>query len=126
MTEYLDLRHILAVHVAITGDDTVRDIGGIASASGRPRATAFGEDAYPAIWEKAAALMQSLARNHGFVDGNKRTAWVSVMTFLAMNGHPPDPVFDVDAAEVFVLAVATGTLADVPSIARELAKFALP
>jgi death-on-curing protein len=125
MTEYLDLRHVLAAHVAIIGSDAVRDLGAIDSAAGRPRATAFGEDAYPTIWEKAAALMQSLARNHGFVDGNKRTAWVSVMTFLAMNGHPLDPVFDVDAAEVFVLAVATGSLADVPGIASELVKFTL-
>lgn len=125
MTEYLELRHVLAAHVAITGSDAVRDGGGIDSAAGRPRATAFGEDAYPAVWEKAAALMQSLARNHGFVDGNKRTAWVAAMAFLAVNGHPLDPAFDVDAAEEFVLAVATGALTDVACIASELARFTL-
>jgi death-on-curing protein len=123
MTEYLGLRHVFAVHRAITGSIMMRDPGAIDSAVGRPRATAFGEDAYPSVWEKAAALMHSLARNHGFVDGNKRTAWVSAMTFLTVNGHPLDPAFDVGAAEKFVLAVATGALTDVACIASELVQF---
>lgn len=126
MTEYLHLGHILAAHGAITGSDAVRDATVIDSAAGRPSATAFGEDAYPSVWEKAAAFMQSLARNHGFVDGNKRTAWVAAMTFLTVNGHPLDPEFDVDAAEKFVLAVATGALADVACIASELVQFTCP
>lgn len=126
MTGYLGLRHVFAAHRAITGSAAMRDMGAIDSSVGRPHATAFGEDAYPSVWEKAAALMQSLARNHGFVDGNKRTAWVSAMTFLTVNGHPLDTAFDVDAAEKFVLAVATGTLADIRVIADELATFTLP
>lgn len=120
---YLEFRHILAVNEELTGNRAVRDPGAVESACGRPRATAFGEDAYPTVWEKAAALMQSLARNHAFVDGNKRTAWVAAITFLEVNGHLLDDAFDQVAAEHLVLAVATGTVRDVPVAASELVKF---
>jgi death-on-curing protein len=83
----------------------------------------FGEDAYATIWEKAAALLQSLACNHGWVDGNKRTAWVAAFTFLTVNGHPLDPRFDQDAAEEFMVAVAEGRYTDVAVMAGELVKF---
>lgn len=125
MTVYLELDEVLAIHDAIEAPG-IRDIGAIQAALGRPQATAFGEDAYPTIWEKAAALMHSLARNHGWVDGNKRTAWVAAMTFLAVNGHELDPDFDVDAAEALVLAVTEGQLAEVPQIASELVKYTRP
>ncbi len=107
----------------LAGSGGIRDVGLIESACMRPQATAFGEDAYPSIWEKAAALLQSLACNHGFVDGNKRTAWMAVTVFLEVNGHPLDAVLDEDEAEEFVLAVATGTMRDVPAIASEMVKF---
>lgn len=124
MTEYPDLRHILAIHDAIPNkEDGVRDIGAVEAACMRPQATAFGDDAYPTIWAKAAALMQSLACNHGFVDGNKRVAWIATMSFLGDNDHPQDEWFDVDDAEEFVLNVATGALRDVPAIANALVKF---
>lgn len=124
MTVYLELEHVLATHEIVTGGDTaVRDPGLIESACGRPQATAFGEDAYPTIWEKAAAFLQSLARNHGFVDGNKRTAWTCAVAFLEVNGHPLDPGFDQYAAEYLVLAVAEDVISDVPVIASELVKF---
>lgn len=55
-------------------DSTIRDAGAIQAALWRPQATAFGADAYPDVLAKAAALMQSLARSHGFVNGNKRAA----------------------------------------------------
>jgi death-on-curing protein len=83
----------------------------------------FGEDAYATIWEKAAALLQSLACNRGWVDGNKRTAWVAAFTFLTVNGHPLDPRFDQDAAEEFMVAVAEGCYTDVAVMAGELVKF---
>jgi len=120
---YLDFEHIMMIHKVVSGDDGVRDAGGVESACGRPRATAFGDDAYPTMWEKAAALLQSLACNHGFVDGNKRTAWVAAVAFLELNGHPLESSFDQRAAEEFVLAVAVGTLRDVPAIASALVKF---
>ncbi len=83
----------------------------------------YGEEAYPSIWEKAAALLQSLACNHGFVDGNKRTAWVAAMAFLDQNGHLLEPGFSQQAAEDLVLAVATGELRDIKAIASALMKF---
>lgn len=90
---------------------------------GRPQATAFGEDAYATIREQAAALLRSLACNRGWVDGNKRTAWVAALTFLTVNGHPLDPRFDEDTAEEFMVAVAEGRYTDVAAIAAELGKF---
>jgi len=69
--------------------------------------------------------LQSLACNHGWVDGNKRTAWVAVFTFLTVNGHPLDPGFDQDAAEEFMVAIAEGRYTDVAVIAGDLVKFSL-
>lgn len=88
-------------------ESQVRDLGLVASAVTRPAATAFGQDAYPTLFLKAAAMMHSLGRNHAFVDGNKRTAWVATETFLILNGQLALEVSDIDA-EVFVLAVVTG------------------
>jgi death-on-curing protein len=125
VTRYLSARIIVRINADLTAPGGLRDIGLVESACGRPQATAFGEDAYPSIWEKAAALMQSLARNHAFTDGNKRTAWEATVSFLEVNGHPLNNQIDTDAAERLVLAVATGAIRDVPEIAGELAKFAV-
>jgi death on curing protein len=123
VTVYLTFEQVLAIHDAVAGPSGIRDAGAIQSAVGRPHATAFGADAYATVWEKAAALLQSLACNHGWVDGNKRTAWVAALTFLTVNGHPLDPAFDEDAAEEFMVAVAEGRYSDVAVIAGELIKF---
>lgn len=125
MTVYLTFEQVLAIHDAVAEPSGIRDAGAIQSAVGRPQATAFGADAYGTIWEKAAALLQSLACNHGWVDGNERTAWVVALTFLAVNGHPLDPGFDLDAAEEFMVAVAEGRYTDVADIAGDLVKFSL-
>ncbi|GGM75880.1 toxin Doc [Longimycelium tulufanense] len=124
MIVYLKLEDVLVAHRVVTGTehDAVRDLGLLQSAVDRPSATVFGDDAYPTVWEKAAALLESLARNHGFVDGNKRTAWVATWAFLEVNGHPLADWFDQDAAEDLVLAVAQGRL-DVKRVASELVKF---
>jgi death-on-curing protein len=88
------------------------------SALARPRASEFGSDAYPDLQLKAAALLQSLARNHALVDGNKRLAWTACRTFLAVNSHwisaPEDDRFD------FVIRVATGVDGDITAIAEQL------
>jgi len=123
MTVYLSFEIILAINEDITGNRAIRDVGVIQSAAGRPSATAFGHDAYPTVWEKAAALLQSIACNHGFVDGNKRTAWLAAMAFLEVNGHPSDPAPGQAAVVDLMLAVAQGRLSDIPSIASELVKF---
>ncbi|MFJ8018278.1 type II toxin-antitoxin system death-on-curing family toxin [Streptomyces sp. NPDC096339] len=121
------MRHVtLAELLNLTerlGADEVRDYGLLDSAVARPQASVFGQDAYPDIWQKAAALMESLARNHGLVDGNKRIAWYTTWVFLHVNGHPLDSEFDVDEAERFVLDVCQGAL-DVPEIAARLPGFA--
>jgi death-on-curing protein len=64
----------------------VRDLGLIESAIGRPQATFDSDDLYKTIFDKAAALLQSLLKNHPFVDGNKRTALTSAGIFLKLNG----------------------------------------
>ncbi|WP_406085793.1 type II toxin-antitoxin system death-on-curing family toxin [Streptomyces virginiae] len=122
MTHYLTLPEVLNLAERL-GTSEVRDYGLLDSALARPQSSVFGQDAYPDIWEKAAALMESLARNHGLVDGNKRIAWYATWVFLHMNGHPLDAGFDVDEAERFVLDVCQGSL-DVPKIAAQLPTFA--
>jgi death-on-curing protein len=115
--DYLSVEDLLEIAVGVIGDLAIRDHGLLASAAGRPRSSAFGEDAYPSFVAKAAALMHSLARNHALVDGNKRLAWSATRTFCLLNGF--DLVFTIDDAEQFVLAVARGDL-DVPDITTVL------
>lgn len=100
----------------------IRDFGLLASAVARPAATMFGQDAYPGLYEKAAALLHSLARNHALVDGNKRTSWAAAWVFLEVNGERLREPLDEDAAEDLVLAVAQGK-ADIPEIAADLRTF---
>ena len=107
----------------VDGEVRLRDAGLLASAAARPKTTVFGQDAYPGIWEKAAALMESLGRNHCLVDGNKRLAWNATWLFLGLNGHALRDPLDEDAAEQFVIDVVTGKL-DVPDIATGLLPFA--
>lgn len=87
------------------------------SATARPKATAFGEEAYGTVPLKAAALLHSLARNHALVDGNKRLSWLATVVFLDLNGFAPD--LDDDAAFALVMDVAAGT-AEVAEIADRL------
>ncbi|WP_258534467.1 type II toxin-antitoxin system death-on-curing family toxin [Streptomyces sp. PT12] len=96
----------------------VRDVGLLESAVCRPSASMFGEEAYRDLMEKAASLLQSLAVNHPLIDGNRRTAWLSCVTFLSINGVSLRP--DIDDAEDLVIAVATGQLDEVKLIAERL------
>ncbi|MFI9207666.1 type II toxin-antitoxin system death-on-curing family toxin [Streptomyces sp. NPDC053253] len=114
---------IIAEHAVDDQKIVVRDAGLLDSAVHRPSAAMFGEEAYPDLVGKAAALLQSLAVNRPFVDGNKRTAWLSCVTFLAMNGVQLRP--DIDAAERLVIAVATGETDEVDDIARGLRELVL-
>ncbi|MDW6062374.1 type II toxin-antitoxin system death-on-curing family toxin [Streptomyces sp. FXJ1.4098] len=121
---YLTLPELLNLAERL-GESEVRDYGLLESALARPQASVFGQDAYPDVWQKAAALMESLARNHALVDGNKRLSWYATWVFLHLNGHPLSADFDVDEAERFVLVVCQGEL-DVPKIAEGLARFEGP
>jgi death on curing protein len=117
---YLSADDVLAIAEQAVDDQTVvvRDAGLLESAVHRPSASMFGQEAYTDLLDKAAALLQSLAINHPFVDGNKRTAWVSCVVFLAMNEVQLRP--DIDAAERLVIAVATGSLDEVKAISEAL------
>lgn len=70
-----------------TGKKKVRDIDLLMAAVERPKASAFGADAYPTLKQKAAVLLHSVARNHPFADGNKRTGTVGALFLLATNGQ---------------------------------------
>ena len=65
----------------------IKDEGLLSSAVNRSKQSAFGEDAYPTIYSKAAALFESLAKNHAFHNANKRTAFASLYMFLRQNGY---------------------------------------
>ena len=89
----------------------VRDLGLLSSAAHRPQSQMFGVEAYADLFEKAAALLQSLAVNHPLVDGNKRMAWMSTAVFLDLNGIGMLDV-DQDKAYDLVIDVATGSVED--------------
>jgi death on curing protein len=111
--EYLNLDDILGL-VRVLGIGPVRDVGLLDSATARPRSSAFGEDAYPTISPKAAALLHSLVNNHALVDGNKRLAWLATVIFLDLNGlnstltdnEAFDLVWEVAASSVDVKGIA--------------------
>ena len=111
MTEYLDREDVLTAGTAAVGQDLkVADYGLLDAAVARPQATVYGLDAYPDLFTKAAALLQSLVRNHALVDGNKRTAWVLARLFLALNGVRI--AFAPEDAIRTVLALAAGELSE--------------
>lgn len=89
-----------------TGKQKIRDIDLLQAAELRPQASAFGEDAYPTIESKAAALLHAIARNHPFKDGNKRTATVAALFLLHINGWQID--WDMPTALTKILDLAEG------------------
>lgn len=117
--EFLDLDDVLDLARRLLGHPPpVRDLGLLGSAVARPRTTVGGVDAYPTVWLKAAALLQSLVGNHALVDGNKRLGWLSTAVFLELNeasvaGASNDAVFDL------VVRVASSTV-PIDEIADEL------
>jgi death-on-curing protein len=115
--DYLRLEDGLAIVEAIESPG-VHDIGLLESALARPRTTVFGDDAYPTLLLKAAALVHSLVSNHPLIDGNKRLGYVGLRLFLTMNDHDLDATQD----EKFdlIVAIADGTLRDVHAIAKRL------
>lgn len=124
MIDYLTIEDLVEVARRVVGGEVlVRDAGLLASAVARPQSSVFGQDAYPGVWEKAAALMESLGRNHALVDGNKRLAWTATWLLLGINGHPLGEPLDEDAAEQFVIEVVTGKL-ELSQIALGLVGFA--
>ena len=104
MARYLQLEDVLR-QVERLGF-VVRDAGLLAAALARPQASAFGDDAYGTVWDKAAALCQSIDNNQSFVDGNKRLAWLVTKVFLAINGQRLEAT--ADAGEHFMIELVAG------------------
>ena len=119
MTDYLDFDDLLVVAERILGHPPqIRDRGLLDSALHRPQSNLFGEDSYPDLDTKAAALLLSLIQNHALLDGNKRLGWVSVRLFYGLNGH--DLRAPRGEALEFVLAIAAGDIDDVTKAADTL------
>ena len=114
--EFLDLDDVIGLAIALLGDPApIRDVGLLGSAVARPQTTAFGEDAYPDIWTKAAALLHSIVKNHALIDGNKRLGWLTTAVFLEINGieisragndHVYNLVIDVAAGQPTIDTIA--------------------
>ena len=116
---YLSPTELLYVAERATGGEAaVRDHGLLSSAAARPQATVMGEDAYPRVEDKAAALMHSLAGDHALIDGNKRLALAGVIAFLGVNGYRL--TFSNDEAYHLTMSVAAGELDDVAAIAEQI------
>jgi death on curing protein len=112
MTLYLSVAQLLRIHQlqleAFGGAGGLRDRGALEAASARPQATFAGDDLYPDLVAKTAALMHSLVMNHAFVDGNKRVGAMAAELFLAINGYALDA--DDDDLVDLALNVASGEM----------------
>ena len=109
---YLSVAELLDLHERLLADSGgasgVRDLGELESAVAQPHATFGGQDLYPDLVAKAAALGFSLVMNHCFVDGNKRVGHAAMETFLLLNGH--EIHCGVDEQERIILQLAAGDL----------------
>ena len=104
--EFLDTGDLIELARRLLGDPPpVRDVGLLAAAAARPQASAFGSDAYPDIWAKAAALLQSVVNSHALIDGNKRLGWLATAVFLELNGASVAAALNDDVYEL-VMRVA--------------------
>jgi death-on-curing protein len=117
--DYLSVDDLLEIAEAILPTVEVRDVGLLAAAADRPRASGFGAEAYPSFAEKVAAVLHSVARNHALVDGNKRLAWSAARVFCLLNGR--DLELGVDEAEAMVVGAAAGSL-DVAALAEHVGR----
>ncbi len=121
--EYFDLEDVLNLALRLLGDPVpVRDMGLLGSAVARPQTTVFGQDAYPDIWTKAAALLQSIVNNHALIDGNKRLGWLATAVFLELNGASVAHASNDDVYD-FVIDIAANNL-ELDLIAKGLAQLA--
>jgi len=95
--------------VEFGGSDGIRDRGLLESALARPLASFGGENLYATAFERAAALMESLIRNHGFVDGNKRVAIMATAFWLEREGY----LLEADEEDLYLttMAAAEGRIA---------------
>jgi len=120
--EFLDLEDVIGRAIALFGDPPpVRDMGLLGSAVARPQTTAFGDDAYPDIWTKAAALLQSIVKNHALVDGNKRLGWLTTAVFLEINHVEISRASNNDVYDLVIdVAAANPSVDDIAQRLRDL------
>jgi death-on-curing protein len=127
VTRYLSPEQVLFIHsrlIAETGGSHgVRDLSMLLSALGRPTASFDGNELYADVHSKAAALMDSLIRNHPFVDGNKRTAMTCAGLFLRMNGY--NLVVEPSEMVTFTIACAQ-SIHSLAEITGWLRKYSFP
>jgi death-on-curing protein len=111
--EYLDLDDLVDLARTLLGDPPpIRDVGLLGSAAARPQATAFGQDAYPDLLTKAAALLQAIVNNHALVDGNKRLGWLATAVFLELNGIKASKTANDDVYELVMWIASTNASLD--------------
>lgn len=90
---YITVHEVIAINVAVIqkyslGEHIgVKSKGLLESAVLRPQSSTFGKDAYTTLYEKAAALFESLGQNHPFQNANKRTAFTALVIFLRYNRY---------------------------------------
>ena len=109
-SEYLDTEDLVELARRLLGDPPpIRDIGLLGAAAARPQASAFGEDAYPDVWSKAAALLHSVVNNHPLVDGNKRLGWLATAVLLELNDASVSAASN-DAVYDLVMSVASSDI----------------
>ena len=122
--EFLDTDDLIELARRLLGDPPpIRDVGLLTAAAARPQASAFGSDAYPDIWTKAAALLQSVVNNHALIDGNKRLGWLATAVFLELNGvsvtaAPNDDVYEL----VMRVAAEEVSVEEIADLLRELSQ----
>lgn len=125
MTTFLTKEEVVAAHYYMmrqmedTDQAGITDLALLESAVHRPSQSLFGEDAYPSLFDKGAALLESLVKNHCFHNGNKRTAYLAVKSFLTLNGYhlKMERLFAVE----FIVDIANGkcSFEQIVSILRE-------
>lgn len=121
MTAYLDIED--ALQVVDRDGFHIRDVGLLAPALARPASTVMGAEAYPELVVKAAALLESVARFHPLIDGNKRTAWTLMVLLLWIHGYRHG--FTTDEGFDLVVGVAAGAI-DLLGSAAEISRHLVP
>jgi death-on-curing protein len=121
--EYLDLDDVLTLAERLLGAPLpIRDAGLLGSAVARPATTAFGADVYRDVWSKAAALLQSIVKNHALVDGNERLGWLAAAVFLELNGVDTTAISNDDVYQLVMDVAASDH--DIPALAEMLESLA--
>jgi len=118
---YLSFEQVIEIHDALIekfgGLPGFRDKGLLESALAAPMLAVFGEERYKSVYDKAAAYLFCISRNHPFNDGNKRTAATAAIMFLRINAETPK--YSVDEFVEVIAKVAEGSI-EIHQISRYL------